>query len=47
MVAVSLESVSKIYPNGFHAVDSIELVENGRTATSTAPVVNESLIIVE
>ena len=28
-------------------VDSIELVENGRTATSTAPVVNESLIIVE
>ena len=28
-------------------VDGIELVENGRTATSTAPVVNESLIIVE
>jgi multiple sugar transport system ATP-binding protein len=25
VVAVSLESVSKIYPNGFHAVDSIEL----------------------
>ena len=28
-------------------VDNIELVENGRTATSTAPEVNESLIIVE